>query len=193
MLIKGVQQIVGIILFRNAKNGLFNVPFSQAQLIVILATFTHPNFLIMEVLRIVSIVLSTSEADIAEHIAEIPQWFSHPFHALMPFYACPCWPSKNQIINSILTQNFSMKTVKSLNQSMNRENCSWAPVIIITKRICLNLNLIMRKPRVMQNFYCVFMKIWDGIDFPGLSQVFYPIRDGTICRIYISNEDARNI
>jgi len=73
MLIKGVQQIVGIILFRNAKNGLFNVPFSQAQLIVILATFTHPNFLIMEVLCIVSIVLSTSEADIAEHIAEIPQ------------------------------------------------------------------------------------------------------------------------
>jgi hypothetical protein len=45
----------------------------------------------------------------------------------------------------------------------------------------------------MQNFSCVFMKIWDGIDFPGLSKVFYPIRDATICRIYISNEDARNL
>jgi hypothetical protein len=61
MLIKGVQQIVGRILFKGV------------QLIVIIATFTRWNFLIMEVLCIVSIVLSTSEADISEHIAEIPQ------------------------------------------------------------------------------------------------------------------------
>jgi hypothetical protein len=61
MVIKGVQQIVGRILFKGV------------QLIVIIATFTHRNFLIMEVLCIVSIVLSTSEADISEHIAEIPQ------------------------------------------------------------------------------------------------------------------------
>jgi hypothetical protein len=74
MLIKGVQQIVGRILFRNAKNGLFNVPYSQAQLIVTLTcNITHPNFLIMEMLCIVSIVLCTSEAEISEHMAEASQ------------------------------------------------------------------------------------------------------------------------
>jgi hypothetical protein len=62
--------------------------------------------------------------------------------------------------------NENSKKVKSIHEQrelqLNSSNNN-------NKKNMSNKHLIMRKPRVMQNFYCVFMKIWDGIDFPGLS------------------------
>jgi hypothetical protein len=71
MLIKGVHQIVGRILFKNAKIWLIECPLLASSAHCHSYNITHPNFLIMEILCIVSFVLSTSEAEIFEHIEEI--------------------------------------------------------------------------------------------------------------------------
>jgi hypothetical protein len=97
-----------------------------------------------------------------------PPMILTPISWIDDFFRMSLWPSKNQIINSKFS-NENSKKVKSINEQRELQLDSSNNNNNNNNKICLNLLLILRKSRVLQNLYWVFMKIWDGIDFPGLS------------------------